>query len=164
MQFSFEPFARSGKGERDRLCASPAGATFARTSIRAWTFHAREAWPDIDFRDDRDGSLFVATLRRKVVPGVLHGDLPGDLHGPGTGQVAEQALRVVENLDGVMTRHELQNVLSLGNRDHFRKAYLLPALEAGLVEMTRPDKPHSRSQHYRLTTTGKALRAQRRRG
>lgn len=121
---------------------------------------ALEAWPDIDFRDDRDGSLFVATVHRKVVPADLH----GDLHGPGTGQVAEQALRVVENLDGVMTRHELQNVLSLGNRDHFRKAYLLPALEAGLVEMTRPDKPHSRSQHYRLTTTGKALRAQRRRG
>ena len=29
--------------------------------------------------------------------------------------------------------------------EHFRKAYLLPALQAGLIEMTIPDKPRSRT-------------------
>lgn len=57
-----------------------------------------------------------------------------------------------------MTRHALQADLALANRDHFRKAYLLPALEAGLIEMTQPDKPNSRSQRYRLTAAGKKVR------
>ena len=118
---------------------------------------ALEAWSDIDFRDDRDGGLFVATIRRKAAPVDLH----GNLHGPGTAQVTEQVIRVVENLEGEVTRQELQDALSFGNRDHFRKAYLLPALAAGLVEMTQPDKPNSRSQRYRLTAAGRELRARR---
>ena len=47
--------------------------------------------------------------------------------------------------------------------EYFRKAYLVPALEAGLIEMTLPDRPTSRAQRYRLAETGKALRARRRR-
>jgi ATP-dependent DNA helicase RecG len=46
----------------------------------------------------------------------------------------------------------------LKNVEHFRKAYLLPAISAGLVEMTRPDKPKSRLQKYRLTATGLAVK------
>jgi ATP-dependent DNA helicase RecG len=33
--------------------------------------------------------------------------------------------------------------------------YLLPALAEGLVEMTRPDKPRSSKQRYRLTEKGR---------
>ena len=40
------------------------------------------------------------------------------------------------------------------HEDHFRKAYLLPALQARLIEMTIPDKPRSRNQRYRLTPAG----------
>ncbi len=59
------------------------------------------------------------------------------------------------------TRQELQDALSLSYRDHFRKAYLLPAVDAGLIEMARPDKPNSRTQRYRLTLAGKELRRRR---
>jgi len=45
----------------------------------------------------------------------------------------------------------------LKNDEHFRKAYLLPALDAGLVEMTLPDKPRSSKQKYRLTAKGEAV-------
>jgi len=38
--------------------------------------------------------------------------------------------------------------------EHFRKAYLQPALDAGLIEMTVPDKPRSTRQKYRLTAKG----------
>jgi ATP-dependent DNA helicase RecG len=48
-------------------------------------------------------------------------------------------------------------MLRLKNVEHFRKAYLLPAINAGLVEMTRPDKPKSRLQKYRLTAAGMRL-------
>ena len=55
------------------------------------------------------------------------------------------------------SRKELQNLLGLKNAEHFRKSYLLQAINAGLVEMTLPDKPKSRLQKYRLTETGQSL-------
>ncbi len=53
-----------------------------------------------------------------------------------------------------MSRQAIQDALGLANREHFRKAYLAPALEQGVIEMTLPDKPNSRSQRYRLTALG----------
>lgn len=53
-----------------------------------------------------------------------------------------------------MSRLELQQALGLKDDEHFRKAYLLPALAAGLAEMTLPDKPRSSRQKYRLTPLG----------
>ncbi|MBM3225571.1 MAG: transcriptional regulator, partial [Candidatus Tectomicrobia bacterium] len=41
------------------------------------------------------------------------------------------------------------------NSEHFRKAYLVPALASGLLEMTIPAKPKSRLQQYRLTPQGR---------
>jgi ATP-dependent DNA helicase RecG len=119
---------------------------------------ALEAWPDIDFRDDRDGGLFVATVRRKAVPANLRGTPTAQV----TAQVTEHVVTLVKLLDGELTRTELQDAVGLTHREHFRKAYLLPALETGLIEMTQPDKPNSRSQRYRLTPAGRELRAQRR--
>ena len=58
------------------------------------------------------------------------------------------------------TRRALQEALGLSDDEHFRKTFLLPALAEGLIEMTIPDKPTSRLQQYRLTSTGRArLRA-----
>ena len=59
-----------------------------------------------------------------------------------------------------MSRAELQAALSLTHRDYFTAAYLRPALEAGLIEMTLPDKPTSRIQRYRRTAAGEALARQ----
>ena len=56
-----------------------------------------------------------------------------------------------------MGRNELQAALKLVNRSHFTTAYLKPALAAGLIEMTLPDKPTSRNQRYRRTAAGQAL-------
>ena len=55
-----------------------------------------------------------------------------------------------------MTRQELLEALGLKDRKHFGDAYLQPALEAGAIEMTIPDKPNSRNQRYRLTELGRA--------
>ncbi len=56
-----------------------------------------------------------------------------------------------------MSRQALQEALGLKDGEHFRKAYLLPALEAGLIEMTIPDKPRSSKQKYRLTDKGQEV-------
>jgi len=48
-------------------------------------------------------------------------------------------------------------VLGLKSQANFRDRYLLPALAAGLVEMTIPEKPNSRLQKYRLTAQGRQI-------
>lgn len=44
---------------------------------------------------------------------------------------------------------EIMERLGLTHRPAFRKNYLIPALNAGAIEMTIPDKPNSRNQQYR---------------
>ncbi len=74
-----------------------------------------------------------------------------------TGQVTDQVNQLLAVLSGEMGRNELQAALKLVNRSHFTTAYLKPALAAGLIEMTLPDKPTSRNQRYRRTAAGQAL-------
>ena len=65
--------------------------------------------------------------------------------------------RLLQAIGGEMTRQELRSALGLKNDDYFRKAYLRPALQAGLIEMTIPDKPRSQHQRYRLTPKGREV-------
>ncbi len=79
-----------------------------------------------------------------------------------TPQVTPQVkalLRVMINLNSPSYRDELQQSLFLLDRKSFRARYLKPALQAGLIEMTIPDKPNSRLQQYRLTKHGSKLAA-----
>lgn len=79
-----------------------------------------------------------------------------------TAEVTAEVERLLRALVGEKSRQELQESLALKHDEHFRKAYLLPALASGLVEMTLPDKPRSSKQRYRLTDIGRhwlALRA-----
>ena len=69
----------------------------------------------------------------------------------------EYVERLVRMLEGEMGRAELQDALKLRDRRSFRRAYLKPALEACLIEMTLPDKPTSRNQRYRRTSVGETL-------
>jgi predicted transcriptional regulator len=55
------------------------------------------------------------------------------------------------------SREEIQEILSLADRWHLRKAYILPALEAGWLAMTIPDKPRSSKQKYVTTEKGKKM-------
>jgi ATP-dependent DNA helicase RecG len=76
-----------------------------------------------------------------------------------TPQVTPQVTRLIAALKNPMARSELQRALGLLDREHFRKDYLVPALEAGFVEMSLPDKPNSRLQKYLLTDKGRAVLA-----
>jgi ATP-dependent DNA helicase RecG len=66
-------------------------------------------------------------------------------------------VRILTVISGEMTRQSLQSALKLRDDEHFRKAYLLPALQAGFIEMTIPDKPRSSKQKYRLTEKGRKV-------
>ena len=69
-------------------------------------------------------------------------------------QVTGEEIRLLRAMSGEMTRQRMQEALGLKHEDHFRHACLLPALRAGLIEMTIPDKPRSSKQRYRLTPSG----------
>ena len=74
----------------------------------------------------------------------------------GTPQVTPQVKLFLQKMPShEASREELQNILGIKDRKHFRSAYLKPALEHGLIEMTVPDKPNSKTQKYRLTDKAK---------
>jgi ATP-dependent DNA helicase RecG len=81
-----------------------------------------------------------------------------------TDQVTDQVTDAVLSLlaaaaGGEHTRRALQDALGLKHAPHFREAYLLPAIAAGLLEMTLPDQPTSRMQRYRPTPLGRSVLA-----
>lgn len=75
-----------------------------------------------------------------------------------TEQVTEQVLKpLVAVGEQTLSGLELMNAVGLRHRPTFLYSYLHPALEKGLIEMTIPEKPRSRSQRYRLTAKGRHI-------
>ncbi|MDY0073052.1 MAG: hypothetical protein RBR77_10430 [Thauera sp.] len=70
------------------------------------------------------------------------------------GEVTGEVGRLPHAVVGEISRQQIQSALGLKGEKHFRTAYLKPALEMRVVEMTLPDKPTSRNQRYRLTAGG----------
>ena len=62
-------------------------------------------------------------------------------------EAVQNLVRVME-YDVPYTATQLMKRLKLQSKDNFRKLYLKPALEKGLIVRTIPDKPKSRNQAY----------------
>ncbi|MCF6319394.1 MAG: hypothetical protein L3J83_08985 [Proteobacteria bacterium] len=77
-----------------------------------------------------------------------------------TTEVTTEVKKLILNCKREQTRSQLQQLLGLKESEHFRKAYIKPAIKQGLLEMTIPDKPNSRNQKYRLTGKGIVLRGE----
>ena len=72
--------------------------------------------------------------------------------------------RLVDVLDGEMSRAKIMKAIGIKDRVTFADYYLAPALKLGLVEMTQPDSLRSPTQKYRLTAKGeRCLHAEARR-
>ena len=72
-------------------------------------------------------------------------------------QVTPQVERLLRVVKGEVGRDALQQAVGLKARKNFRQLYLAPAIDAGLIEMTIPDKPRSSKQKYRLTEKGRKV-------
>ncbi len=104
-------------------------------------------------RFETDDDRLACTIRLPVHPMAKRPD--GDATDQVTDQVTVEVMRLLlAAAQGEHTRSALQDALGLKHTPHFRKAYLLPTLKGGLIEMTLPSKPNSRSQRYRLTALG----------
>ena len=101
-----------------------------------------------------DSAPFIAFMLT-----MIRDALRENLSHHGTPQVAPhvtpQVAAVLRVLHGEMSREQLQAALGLADRKSFHQRYLLPALQAGWIERTRPDKPQSRLQQYRLSEQGR---------
>ncbi|QZT35927.1 hypothetical protein K5X82_11550 [Halosquirtibacter xylanolyticus] len=93
------------------------------------------------FSDNFLRMTFKKSLVEKAIPQVTPQAIP---------QVTPQVEKLLEVLSGEMSRTELQTAMGLSDKKNFVKSYLTPALEAGVIEMTIPDKPNSQNQRYRV--------------
>ena len=77
----------------------------------------------------------------------------GDQGGTKSGLSRDQVdlLRLCRKEQPLVT---MMNVVGRQNRTKFRDAIVRPLIEAGLLELTIPDKPTSRLQRYRTTAAG----------
>lgn len=58
---------------------------------------------------------------------------------------------LAETIEAIARMEQFWQTLRLADRKSFCQRYPLQAFEAGLVEMTIPDKPNSLQEQYRLT-------------
>ena len=76
-------------------------------------------------------------------------------------QDGTQSVPSVENIDKLIifciearSFGEMLAFMGLTDRTKFRRKYIRPLLEAGILEQTIPEKPNSQNQKYRLTAKG----------
>ena len=132
---------------RNKVLAEHAAHILPYRGLGTGVPRALHAWPKIDLMDERDANQFRAVLWRPS-------------NGQVTGEVTGEVRRLLVVVVGEMKRSEIQDALGLKHEDHFRDAYLQPALTAKVIEMTQPDKPRSSKQRYRLTNRGQAALAE----
>jgi len=103
--------------------------------------------PEPEFEFD---GFFTVILRRnvKVTPQVTP---------QVTTEVTPQVLTMLKACMKPLSREEIMEILGLSDRENLRKSYIKPALEAGWLAMTIPDKPRSSRQRYVTTERGRAV-------
>jgi len=104
--------------------------------------------------EEHAGALYV-TFRAAIGPGQAEGP-SRDQVGTKSG-LSEQQLQVLEVAEDTQPLQELMRLCGRSNRTKFRDQVLRPLLDAGLLEMTVPDKPTSSLQRYRATAAGKRV-------
>jgi len=155
-EFEFiHPFA-DGNGRIGRLWQSlilaRCNPLFANIPVESLIFeHQAEYYQAIQESTQKtDSAPFIAFMLRMILDAVTSST-------PEATREVTPEVRLLSVLAGEMTRQQLKEALGLKDDEHFRKAYLLPALDAGLIEMTIPDKPRSSKQKYRLTDKGRQV-------
>lgn len=85
----------------------------------------------------------------------------GTKSAPSRHQVGTKLFPDIENIDKLMffciekrSVTEMLSFMNLRDRTKFRKKYIYPLLDAGILQMTIPDKPNSNAQRYFLTPYG----------
>lgn len=160
-EFEFiHPFA-DGNGRMGRLwqtlILSRWNPLFLRIPVESLVYAHQQQYYDALQRSTQQGLVtpfleFMLTMIRDAVLGSTQ-----QVTQQVTPQV-RQLLRILSDVgDNGLSRKELLEASGLRDRNSFAERWLAPALAAGLVEMTIPDKPNSRMQRYRITGKGSRI-------
>ena len=113
--------------------------------------------PDSITEFRQNGQQFVQVLWRPGRDRIVSAKT-GDLVGTKLGLSGDQ-VEVLRTCVTEMSISELMDIAGRTNRTKFRNSVLKPLMQAGLIEMTIPDRPRSGNQKYRVTERGRALLA-----
>jgi len=122
-------------------------------SWKAFEFFIPELDKEVDMASD--------LLRAMFGGAALTGEVTGEATGEVTGEVGTKlalSRHQVEILQKCRQERALRDLIAItgrSDRTKFRNQVLNPLLDAGLLEMTIPDKPRSSKQKYRLTSKGR---------
>lgn len=161
-EFEFiHPFA-DGNGRMGRMWHSLLlgkwNALFYWLPIEELIRSRQQEYYDALGKSDResDSSAFVALMLEIILDAMQETTIVGNDDETKREARKPSAQKLLDVLgDEELSATEMMERLGLSHRPTFRKNYLMPALEQGLVERTIPEKPSSRNQRYRRTGLGR---------
>lgn len=118
--------------------------------IEQWGSGVRRIFREAEEQGLPEPQIIEVGMRLRVVVYLAETLRPAPATEQVSDQVSDQVSRFMTILkDGPLGAREAMDALGLKHRPSFSANYLLPALKAGLVEMTQPDSPKSPTQKYR---------------
>ena len=73
-------------------------------------------------------------------------------------QVDVKIFKLLSVVSGDIKRSQIKVALNEKHEETFLAQYLTPAMNDGLIEMTKPDSPNHPKQAYRLTKKGEEMK------